>query len=81
LPLYDVNNTEQVVPCGIVTQCSLVLVYTSIEGGASDMRATIIALVSALPSAGADAGKVITGTGLSLKGTDVTLLPDGSAEA
>lgn len=45
------------------------------------MRAIITALVSTLPSAGADEGKVITGTGLSLKGIDVTRLPDGWAEA
>lgn len=44
------------------------------------MRTIITALVSALPSAGAGEDTVITGTGLSLKGIDVTRLPDGWAE-
>jgi hypothetical protein len=45
------------------------------------MRAIITALVSTLPSAGVDEGKVITVTGLSLNGSDVTRCPDGWAEA
>ena len=45
------------------------------------MRAIITALVSTLPSAAVDEGKVITGTGLSLNVSDVTRRPDGWAEA